>query len=114
MSKFDILILAHLIGDFLLQNHWMAVNKEHHWLPLILHSGVYTIIIWIISYLSFAGLSWTGTVLIFASHLFLDKRTFVNWWSEHITGLQKNNYSWLRTIADQTFHLIILAIAIYV
>ena len=36
-------IIAHFIGDFLLQNHWMATNKtKKFWIALI-HSFFYTI-----------------------------------------------------------------------
>ena len=36
-------ILAHLVGDYLLQSHWMAVEKVNKWLPAILHGLTYTI-----------------------------------------------------------------------
>ena len=43
MSYIAAVILAHLIGDYLLQTHWMAVNKTNRWLPAIIHGVVYTL-----------------------------------------------------------------------
>ena len=36
-------IIAHFIGDFLLQNHWMTANKTKRWIPAIIHSFFYTL-----------------------------------------------------------------------
>ncbi len=35
-------LLAHLAGDFLLQNRWMAEQKVHRWWPAIVHALLYT------------------------------------------------------------------------
>lgn len=36
------LLVAHFIGDFLLQNDWMALNKSKDLPPLVAHVAVYT------------------------------------------------------------------------
>ena len=36
-------IVAHFVGDYLLQNSWMAINKTKRWLPAIVHAIVYTL-----------------------------------------------------------------------
>ncbi|NLI93261.1 MAG: DUF3307 domain-containing protein [Peptococcaceae bacterium] len=114
MSNFDILLLAHLVGDYLFQTNWMAVNKVRQWLPLITHSMVYTLTVWVISFLGFHGLPWRACILIFICHIFLDRRNFVFFWSKHVMGLKNGEPSWLHTIADQTFHIIVLALALLV
>lgn len=35
------LVLAHLIGDYVLQSHWMATEKTRHWWPAIAHALTY-------------------------------------------------------------------------
>lgn len=35
--------LCHLIGDYWLQNDWMASNKKRKWLPAIIHGIFYTL-----------------------------------------------------------------------
>ena len=37
------LLLAHFLGDFVLQSNWMAINKSHRWDALQLHVSVYTL-----------------------------------------------------------------------
>lgn len=113
MSKFDFLLVAHFIGDYLFQTNWMAVRKMTEWVPLFVHSLVYTLIIWGISILGFQGLSWQACAFILVFHFILDRRTFVNWWSKNIMGL-KCDSSWLTTMVDQSFHLIILALALFI
>lgn len=36
-------LLAHLVGDYLLQNHWMATNKTRSWGVAIIHALCYTL-----------------------------------------------------------------------
>jgi hypothetical protein len=36
------LLLAHLVGDYVLQSHWMATAKTSAWWPALVHAGVYT------------------------------------------------------------------------
>lgn len=38
---FVFLVLAHFVGDFLLQSDWMALNKGKRWDALALHVAVY-------------------------------------------------------------------------
>lgn len=35
--------LAHLVGDYLIQSHWMAVEKTKRWWPAIVHGVTYTL-----------------------------------------------------------------------
>ena len=42
MIVFLFILTVHWIGDFVLQSHWMAVNKSKRWDALGLHVYVYT------------------------------------------------------------------------
>lgn len=37
------LLVSHWIGDFLLQNNWMAMNKSKMFKPLVVHTIVYSL-----------------------------------------------------------------------
>jgi hypothetical protein len=37
-----LLLLAHLFGDYVFQNHWMANEKTRRWFPALVHGAVYT------------------------------------------------------------------------
>lgn len=113
MTPFEFLFISHLIGDYLFQTNWMAMNKANKWLPLLSHCLVYTLTISIIAFLTFGGLSWLAISFIFLTHVILDRRTFVSWWAEKVMGAVSKESSWLKIVVDQVFHLIILAIALH-
>lgn len=112
-SQFDLLLLAHLIGDYLLQTEWMAKYKAERWRPLLAHCFVYTLVVAVVAYLFIpGGLSWWAIGLIFVSHVILDRRGFIRFWHRRIMGVTNDQGKWLMIMADQIFHLIILAVAI--
>lgn len=40
-----LLMLAHFVGDFVLQSRWMAENKSRSLRALLLHGGVYSVVL---------------------------------------------------------------------
>lgn len=110
MSSFDLLLLAHLLGDFPLQTSWMAMNKATKWFPLIAHSTLYTAVLEVVAFFSFGSLAWWQLLTIFLGHVLLDRRTLVAWWVRHVmrTDLTKNQ--WLGIMVDQVFHLTLIAL----
>lgn len=113
MSQFDWLLIGHLIGDFLLQTSWMARYKATKWLPLLSHITVYTLVVAAFGWLS-GGLSLWGIAIIFIGHIILDRKTFVAFWVAHVQTAKGPEHAWLSIMADQIFHVILLAIAIAV
>lgn len=111
MTKFEYLLIGHLIGDFLLQTSWMAQHKATRWLPLLTHVTIYTVVVGLMGSLA-GGLSVEAIVLIFLSHIFLDRKTFVAFWVKHVQTVKNNEQPWLLIMADQIFHIIVLALAI--
>lgn len=114
MTPFSILFLAHLVGDYLFQTSWMAANKAKQWQPLVVHSAVYTFCIVVFAWFGFGGLSFGAILLIFVSHLILDQRSFVQWWVKTIMRTTGKEAGWLSILVDQIFHLLILALALYI
>ena len=112
MTLFEVLFLAHLVGDFLFQTTWMASNKATKWMPLLAHVVVYTTIVTAAAYLYGTGLSITAILLVFIGHIILDRRTFVAWWVRTIQQSVDKSAGWLGIVTDQIFHLLILAGAI--
>ncbi|MFD2445148.1 DUF3307 domain-containing protein [Bacillus sp. CGMCC 1.16607] len=112
MSPFDVLILGHFIGDYLFQTSWMAMNKAKKWDALLVHSFVYTLCVSIVAWIGFGGLSIWAILLIFLSHIFLDRRTFVSWWLKTVMKTDEKSAAWLGIMVDQIFHLIILALVL--
>ena len=102
------LMAGHLIGDYLLQNKWMAVNKTVKPTVLLVHSAVYTAAVWLVS-LGAGGLNWPCALLIFVGHVLLDNRKFVSWWCKYVTQSEPSQN--LAMITDQTWHIVILLLA---
>jgi len=111
MSQFDWLLIGHFVGDYLLQTSWMATNKMKQWLPLIVHSAVYTLVICGFGLMS-GGLSVPALGLVFVGHVVLDEGYFVSRWTKFVQTAPASEFKWLSIMADQAFHLIILAVAI--
>jgi hypothetical protein len=53
--------LAHLVGDFCFQSHWMATEKTKRWFPALVHAVTYTLPFLIITRFVWALLIIGGT-----------------------------------------------------
>ena len=104
------LLAGHVVGDYLFQNRWMATKKTMLLSALVSHSAVYACAIWISS-LPDGGLSPFSVLFVFATHVVIDKRDFTRWWCRHVT--QSDGTLWLVMMADQSFHIVILALTCF-
>lgn len=119
-------IFAHLVGDYILQSHWMATEKTKRSFPALVHAVLYTV-----PFL-FITTSLTALAIISGSHFVIDRwrvARYVVWlknqlgpewmrWSQcKSTGYPDTASPWLATwlliIADNTLHIGINGIAIY-
>lgn len=121
------IILAHLIGDYLIQNQWMASEKTKRWWPAIVHGVTYTV-----PYLFITQSIW-ALLVICITHIIIDRfrlaKHFI--WFKNQIGPKSYRYSWedgkatgfsskvpiwmstwLMIIIDNTLHLIINTLAI--
>lgn len=121
------ILLAHAVGDYVIQSDWMAQEKTRRWWPAILHGLTYT--------LPYALLtqSLTALAVIASTHMMIDRFRLAryvcwakNWlaprgwqrpWSEcTATGYPSDRPLWLTTwlliIVDNTIHVTINTAAI--
>lgn len=127
---FSLVLLAHLIGDYLFQTQWMADNKTSRWSPAIWHGITYTLPFIIITHSPFALL------VICITHIIIDRfrlAKYVVWFKNQLvpksdryawdseTNNQATGYpnkvpnwmsTWLMIIADNILHLIIGVLAV--
>lgn len=124
------IILAHFVGDYLLQSHWMATEKTKRWWPAVVHGVTYTL-----PYLMVTQSLW-ALLIIAGTHIVIDRfrlarqlmwlknligpRAFRTSWAE---AKGNSGYSasippwlavWLMIVADNTCHLLINTGAILV
>src|SRR6185295_14679087 len=96
-------LILHLIGDFITQSDWMAVNKVKRSWPAFCHAVVYSLPFFLIG-------SPAAVAVIFVTHFFIDRFRlvrFVIWtknnlspvrhpWSEcSSTGFHRDMPEWL-------------------
>jgi ABC-type amino acid transport system permease subunit len=113
MNTFEGLLLGHVVGDFLLQTRWMAAHKAAQWLPLAVHAAVYTVSVAVLGSLVGTLHLWALAVL-FVSHMALDHRRFVRWWSRVVQGVTPGApEAWVIIMADQSFHLLVMGLVAY-
>ncbi|HFK5582141.1 TPA: DUF3307 domain-containing protein [Elizabethkingia anophelis] len=97
-------ILAHFIGDFLLQNDWMAQNKKKTSYACTIHVLFY-LLPFLLTELTFAQI-----LLIGIQHWLQDRTKFVSWWCKTTGSFQgelgKDCLPYGHFIVDQVFHFI--------
>ncbi|WP_027364411.1 DUF3307 domain-containing protein [Desulfotruncus alcoholivorax] len=108
MNLFTWLLVGHLVGDFIFQTRWMAEGKATKWVPLLVHSAVYTFCVYLLS-LGGGGLSLPAVGFIFLTHCLLDRRAFIYFWTGRVTGAK--DVMWLNVAVDQAWHIVVLAVA---
>lgn len=121
------ILLAHLVGDYVLQSDWMATEKTKKWWPAIAHGLVYTIPFILITQSVWALLVICITHIIIdhyrlARHIGWAKnqvapKEFRSTWKESkATGYKEDKPAWmavwLMIITDNTIHLVINTAAI--
>ena len=69
-------LMAHMIGDYIFQSHWMATNKTKSNIAAFLHAATYTIPFMFLTKSLFA------LAVIFLTHFIIDRfrlARYVNW-----------------------------------
>lgn len=116
-------LIAHLIGDYVLQSDWMAQEKVRSWLVAVIHATVYSL-----PFLLLCDPSWAALAVIVGTHAVIDRlrlakyvcyaKNFLapssywyDWADCKDTGYNKNRpvwmAVWLLIIADNTIHITI-------
>lgn len=109
MVDFGVIIFAHLVGDYLFQNDWMAQNKTKASLPCLVHVLIYTGVHYLI--LLSMGAAWPlwAFAVIGATHFYIDRTRFAVAFMKHMgqNSFRKHMAPWSIIIIDNTLHLAI-------
>ncbi len=113
-------IVAHLVGDYLVQSHWMATEKTKKSVAAAVHAICYTLCFLFITQ-NIATLAIIG-----GTHFLIDRyrlARYVVWAKNGCRGpVTATGYAddvpawlsvWLLIIADNTLHILINGVAIY-
>ena len=115
MTLFESLLMAHILGDWILQTEWQALNKEKNWRAMAANVVVYSAVV-------FAVLGWRlgwGNASVYAAvaalaivHVVLDRRRPLLWFMKaaRIT-VSRQPEAWFVVAVDQAIHLLFLGMA---
>ncbi|HEY5941588.1 MAG TPA: DUF3307 domain-containing protein [Solirubrobacterales bacterium] len=119
VDVFAVLVVSHLVGDFLLQTDWQASNKEFglgrdpvHRRALLSHVTTYMAaflpaLVWI-GIETDAAWALLIAVVIAVPHLVQDDRRLLDAYMLRVKGLSQSGNLSLRVAVDQSFHLVFL------
>lgn len=113
-------LLAHLIGDYVLQSEWMALNKTKRSWPAVVHVFFYTIPF------CFISTNFEELILISGTHFLIDRFSIAKYVAnirDYICPIKlwfvkkEDNKPvwlefWLTVIIDNTMHLVINAVVL--
>jgi hypothetical protein len=104
MTPFEKGLVAHLVADWVLQNDWMALNKQSLRHPAgWVHASIHGLCLGL-------ALGWPAGLVLGFVHLLIDTRRPVDWWIRVFKKCAKAPDA--GTIAiwlDQTFHIVCIA-----
>jgi len=98
--------IAHIIGDFILQTDWMAVNKKRSSFVCTVH-----IVVYLLPFLV-CDLHWWQILIIGIEHFVQDRSEFVNWWMRWWKRARGGYGTELPLMVDQAFHFVTIELVI--
>jgi hypothetical protein len=119
IEVFAVLAVSHLVGDFLFQTDWQALNKHGglrvgavHLRALTQHVAIYTLafvpaLIWIGDEVG-AGWAVLTAVGIFIPHFLQDDGWVVDSWMRKVKHTDPGAHAALAIAVDQSMHAVIL------
>lgn len=119
-------LLLHLIGDYVTQSEWMAVNKTKATWPAIVHATVYSLPFFLIGSVTAVLVIWTTHLIIdrfrlarfivYSRNLMSPPSSWKPWKECSVTGSHQNTSPsmslWLLIAADNALHLTINYLAL--
>lgn len=113
MTLFESLFVAHLLGDWLFQTEWMALNKNKKVTAMVTHLVIYHLFIlgvlgW---HFSFSNLSiYVVLLLMIVVHALLDLQWTVLAIIKFLRiTVKREPEKWIMVAVDQTLHILLLA-----
>ena len=74
LTTFEKALLLHLIGDWMLQNEWMAVKKVRLTHPAAwMHGAIHGLLLGTV-------FGWVGGLVLGVVHMLIDTRVPIRWW----------------------------------
>ncbi len=86
------MLLGHLVGDYLLQNEFLALNKSKNtlkgWCAALVHCILYTLAVCLFMW----NFDWYWMIIVFLSHFPIDKFSLAEKYLKYIKGKSLKDY----------------------
>lgn len=103
------ILLAHLVGDYILQNDFLAKYKKDHTWVCLLHVSIYCSVVF-----CFMGWPWWGLLITAVCHFIQDRTNLIPWYMDNVSGQKEFRTgpckAWAAIMVDNVFHLLQLFI----
>lgn len=98
-------LVVHLVCDWLLQNHWMAINKASLRHPAAwVHGGIHALGMALV-------FPWPVALAFGVSHMWIDTREPMAWWRKALKQTTEGPYALSVALwGDQVAHIAIVAL----
>ena len=103
-------LICHLIGDFCLQNDYIAERKTRNTAVCLMHVLLYSV-----PFFALIGPSWPAMAVIVGTHFLIDRFSLTRLWVNGFKIGVEKDYPirfWLYVIVDNTIHLTINYVAL--
>jgi hypothetical protein len=103
-------IIGHLVGDYLLQNDWMAAGKKRHDWICLAHVLAYTLAVCAFTFPACVECWWLAPAVAIP-HFLIDRWTFIAWWMRLMRQpafMEPPMSPWSRIVVDNVWHLVCL------
>jgi len=97
-------LIGHLVGDYLLQNDWMALNKKKSSIPCAVHC-----LLWATSVCLFASWGWIPWLVLLVVHFVQDRTQIIAWWmkfNRQEKFMQPPLGPWSIIVVDNVWHVV--------
>ncbi len=115
------MLIGHLVGDYLLQNDWMAANKTRSSFVCAVHAVLWTAAVcffaatypWLDSSPPLGWCSYVAIAWLFGTHFVIDRFRLAAKAMDHTgqTAFKTNMAPWSVIVVDNTWHLVTIWIA---
>lgn len=108
MNDLAAALVGHLVGDYLLQDDWMAKEKRTRSAVCALHAGLWTVAVCV-----FTGwFAWPAVLFLFLTHFLQDRTGFARWWMTACVNQWDFAFGplgpWSIIVVDNTWHAVAL------
>lgn len=103
MDKLTMMLVGHLVGDFLLQNDWMALHKTRSTWHCLVHVTIYTLAVSLLA----DDCSWLFLAAVFLPHFVIDRFRLPRYYMSLVGQEQFATGAcapWSLIVVDQVWH----------